>query len=171
MKRYNLKEKHELEVCQEFLQLYNQYNNLKFDLLRLGDASVNEPDCICSNKFAIELFGVYDNEYQAEKLWSVSRKKFVYKEANYQLCSLENLQNIIGKKLEKLNDGNYSGFSGKIILLCNLQSPLLEDHEIKNYVDQHISFAADGHFDNYFYEVWITWKADSDGSRQILKLE
>ncbi|NCS97722.1 MAG: hypothetical protein GW762_04000 [Candidatus Pacebacteria bacterium] len=167
----NLKQQHELAVCQEFLSKYNFQHSCNYQLIRPGNANTLEPDCICSNNLSIELLGVYDNSCQAEKLWSDAQNKIVSSKANIKLCTLENLQNSIRIKLSKLNQGKYGGSSGKILLLCNLQSPLLQDHVVKNYVEEYISFRADGFFEKYFYEIWITWKSESNGSIKIQRLE
>jgi hypothetical protein len=167
----NLKETHEVAACQRFLSIYNETQNSDIKIIRLGDPNKKEPDCICSNNFAIELAGVYDNSYQAEKVWSVARKKNVSKQPDYRLFSLDNLQNEIGTKLSKLNGDNYSGFSGEIILVCNLHSPLLEDCEVENYLQSYASFREDGHFERYFHQIWITWKSAKNGDWKIKKLE
>ncbi len=167
----NLKQTHEFVACQRFLSIYNETENSYIEIIRLGDPNKKEPDCICSNDFAIELVGVYDNSYQAEKVWSVPRNKDVSKQPNYKLFSLDNLQNEIGIKLSKLNRGNYGGFSGKILLACNLHDPLLQDKEVENYVKIHAPFYRDGHFEKYFYQIWILWKSERNGDWKIKKLE
>lgn len=113
----NLKETHEVMACQRFLSIYNETENSYIEIVRVGEPNKKEPDCICSDDLAIELVGIYYNKYQAEKIWSTARNKTVSRQPNLQLLTLENLGNDIGKKLQKLNLGNYNGFSGKIILL------------------------------------------------------
>ncbi|MFH0791830.1 MAG: hypothetical protein V1905_01290 [bacterium] len=132
----NLKEAHEVAACQRFLSIYNEAQNSDIKIVRLGDPNKKEPDCICGDSFAIELSGVYDNSYQAEKVWSVPRDKDIGQQPNHELLSLQNLQNEIGIKLSKLNEGNYAGFPEKIILVLNLQSPLLQDKEVEDYIDE-----------------------------------
>jgi hypothetical protein len=167
----NLKQTHESVACQRFLSIYNKEQNTCIELARLGKPNKEEPDCICSGNLAIELAGVYDNSYQAEKVWSVPRDKDVYQQPNYKLLSFGNLQNEIGIKLSKLNEGNYAGFPEKIILVLNLQSPLLQDKEVEDYVDEYVPFLQDGQFEKYFYQIWISWKSDRDGNWKIKKLE
>lgn len=101
----------------------------------------------------------------------MARNKDISKQPDYKLFSLDNLQNEIGIKLSKLNGGNYNGFSGRIILVCNLHSPLLQDKEVENYVKIYVSFYRDGHFEKYFYQIWISWKSNRDGDWKIKKLE
>ena len=167
----NIKQDHEREVGNSFLALYNllQKNNLHF--LKLGDPLQKEPDCIYSDNVAIELVGVYDNNYQAEKMWSTVRGKNVLQKHNLQLLTLENLVSEIGKKLYKLEEGNYDGFSGKIILVCNLSSPLIDDDEIEKYISTYNSFRKDGYFDRYFYEIWLLWQSNGNTSVKIKLLE
>ncbi len=167
----NLKQTHELAACQRFLLIYNKEQSTRVELVRLGEPNIKEPDCICSNNFAIELAGVYDNSYQAEKVWSVTCNKDVSKQPDYKLLSLDNLRNEIEIKLSKLNEGHYDGFSGKIMLACNLHSPLLQNHEIENYIQMYMAFREDGQFEKYFYQIWISWKSNIDGNWKIKKLE
>lgn len=167
----NLKEKHEMAVCQRFLSTYNKIQNSDVKIIRPGDPNKKEPDCICSDNLAIELAGVYDNSYQAEKVWSVPRDKDVGQQPDYELHSFDNLQSEIRIKLSKLNEGNYAGFPGKIILVVNLQSPLLQDNEVEDHVDEYVPFFQDGQFEKYFYQTWISWKSDRDGNWKIKKLE
>ncbi len=171
MRKSNFKQIHELAACQRFLSIYNKKQDAHIELVRLGKPNIKEPDCICSNNFAIELAGVYDNSYQAEKIWSMPRDKEVRQQINCMLFSLDNLQNEIGIKLSKLNQNNYTGFSGKIILVLNLQSPLLQDIEIENYVNKYTPFCQDKQFEKYFYQIWISWKSDRNGNWKIKKLE
>lgn len=110
----NLKEAHEVAACQRFLSKYNETENSHIEIVRLGDPNKKEPDCICGDNFAIELAGVYDNSYQAEKVWSVPHDKDVVQQPDDKLLSLQNLQNEIGIKLSKLNEDNYAGFPEKI---------------------------------------------------------
>ena len=167
----SLKQTHEASACQRFLSEYNKKQDTRIELVQLGEPNRKEPDCICNNNFAIELVGVYDNSYQAEKIWSVARNKGVRKQPNYKLLSFDNLQDEIGIKLSKLNEGYYDGFTGKIILVCNLHSPLLQDHEVENYIQTYTAFREDGYFERYFHQIWITWKSDKDGNWEIKKLE
>lgn len=167
----NLKQTHESASCQRFLLIYNKEQNMHIELVRLGESNIKEPDCICNNNFAIELAGVYDNSYQAEKVWSVPRDKDVGQQINYNLLSLENLQNEIGIKLSKLNSGNYAGFSGKTILVLHLQSPLLQDEAVENYVNEYVPFRLDGWFEKYFYQVYISWRSSRYPNWKIRRLE
>jgi hypothetical protein len=75
------------------------------------------------------------------------------------------------KKLEKLNKNNYSGFSGKILLLCTLESPLTTDKSIEKDLKQYTTFKSDDYFKNYFHEIWITWKSNNSGLLRIKKIE
>lgn len=167
----NIRQTHETESCQRFLAIYNQKRGESFNFLRKGNPNDKEPDCICSNNVAIELVGMYDNEYQAEKIWDSARGKTNKSQPNYQLLTFNNLQNEIGQKLQKLENGNYNGFTGKIILACNLHSPLLQDKEVEGYIKSYTSFRSDGYFKKYFDEVWVLWKSDRDGNWEIKKLE
>ena len=167
----NLKGTHEVVACQRFLSIYNETQNSDIKIIRLGNPNEREPDCICSNDFAIELAGVYDNSYQAEKVWSVPRGRDVGQQPNQNLFSLDNLPNEIGIKLSKLNAGNYSGFTGRIILVCNLHSPLLPSKEIEEYVKAYVPFYQEGHFEKHFYQIWISWKADRAANWEIKRLE
>jgi len=167
-----LKTDHERAAVIRFLSLYNDLDgnsSLSFD--RLGDPHKNEPDCICSDNTAIELVGAYDNQYQANKMWSVARGKKQNKPAELRLLTFENLETAIANKLEKLNQGNYSGFKGRLLLLCNLHSPLLTDADVANFQTKYTPFKQDNHFKQYFDEIWITWKSEKDGNWKIKLLE
>ena len=115
---------------------------------------------------------IYDNKDQAEKIWTSARGKGknTHKQTNIRLLTLDNLQNEVGKKLYKLGKGNYNGFSGKLILVCNLQSPLVETKEVERYIGEHSSFRNDAFFEKYFEAVWVTWR-DIDGEWKIRQLE
>ncbi len=167
---FDIKSAHETEACKRFLFLYNLETTENINFLRQGNPKDNEPDCICSDNTAIELVGIYDNEYQAEKIWASARGKNTFKQADIRLLTLDNLQNEVGQKLHKLSSGNYNGFSGKIILLCNLQSPLLESMEVERYIEEHTPFRNDGFFERYFEEVWVTWH-NTNGKWKIKQLE
>lgn len=167
----NLKETHEVMACQRFLSIYNDTENSYIEIVRVGEPNKKEPDCICSDDLAIELVGIYDNKYQAEKIWSTARNKTVSRQPNLQLLTLENLGNDIGKKLQKLNLGNYNGFSGKIILLCNLLCPLIDSGEVEQYINNYVPFRNDGYFDRYFNEAWISWQPNGNTNWKLKKLE
>jgi len=167
----NLKETHEVAACQRFLSMYNEAQNSDVKIVRPGDPNKKEPDCLCNNDFAIELVGTYDNQYQAEKIWNGARDKNTTKQPDYLLLTFDNLQNEIGKKLQKLEAGNYGGFSGKIILVCNLHSPLLQDKEVEQYAKIYVPFRSDNYFKKYFHEIYVLWKSEVDGNWRIKKLE
>jgi hypothetical protein len=88
-----------------------------------------------------------------------------------RLLTFENLETAIAGKLEKLNKGEYSGFKGRLLLLCNLHSPLLTDADVANFQTKYTPFKQDNHYKHYFDEVWITWKSEKDGAWQIKILE
>ena len=73
--------------------------------------------------------------------------------------------------MRKLEGGYYDGFSGKIILVCNLHSPLLQDQEVEQYIKEYSSFRQDNYFDRYFNEIWVKWISDTDGTEKIRRLE
>ncbi|MBI4973323.1 hypothetical protein HZC27_01805 [Candidatus Roizmanbacteria bacterium] len=171
MKSKNIKDGHEISTCKRFLSLYNNKDNKSLNSIRQGDPQNKEPDCICGEDLAIELVGVYDNKYQAEKMWSTARNKTVSRQPDLQLLTLKNLENEIGKKLQKLNLGNYNGFSGKLILVCNLLSPLIDSEEVEQYIKNYVPFRSDGHFDKYFYEIWISWQPNGETNWKIKKLK
>ena len=162
----DIKTIHETEACKRFLSIYNNEKGENLNFLRQGNPANNEPDCICSDNTAIELVGIYDNEYQAEKIWASARGRNTSKKVDIRLLTLDNLQNEVGQKLHKLSKGNYNGFAGKIILLCNLQSPLLEGKEVQRYVEDHSPFRND----RFFEDIWVTWH-DIDGKWKIKLLE
>ena len=169
--KVNIKDTHEKNDCCRFLTIYNLEKESDYNFLRQGNSVDSEPGCICSNNLGIELVGIYDNEYQAEKIWSAARGKITYKQPKTLLLTFKNLQNEIGKKLQKLNNENYNKFTGKIILLCNLHSPLLQDREVKNWIELYTPFRKNGYFARYFYEIWVSWKSEVDGSWKVAKLE
>lgn len=171
MKTINLKTEHEEAICKIFLDLYNQSLNKEIKFLRMGNPSKKEPDCICSENIKIELVGVYDNNYQAEKIWAVARDKTVVRQPNLRLLTFENLEDEIGNKLQKLNLGNYDCFSGKIILLCNLSSPLNGSKEVQQFLGGYYPFCKDGSFDKYFDEIWLMLKLENTGLYKIYRLE
>lgn len=167
----DVKQTHEVTTCNLFLSIYNLEQGRSLNFLRQGNPNNNEPDCICSDNVAIELVGAYDNQYQAEKIWNEARGKDTIKQPDYVLLAFNNLQNEIGKKLQKLNAGNYNSFSGKTILVCCLHSPLLTTTEIEQYTQEYVPFRQDGSFDKYFYEIWISWKSENSGNWKIKKIE
>lgn len=170
MKILDMKQIHETAACQRFLSIYNLKKGEGVNFLRPGNPADNEPDCICSDNTAIELVGIYDNDYQAEKIWASARGKDTLKQQNICLLTLDNLQNEIGKKLWKLAKGNYNGFSGRIFLLCNLQSPLVESRDVERYAEEYTPFRSDGFLERYFGAIWITWR-DRDEDCKIKQLE
>lgn len=165
------KDSHEETSIVRFLTLYNNLNKSELTFLRLGDPNKNEPDGICSNDLAIELVGAYDNSYQARKIWDTARGKDNHGKPEFQLLTFENLTQEVATKLEKLNNGNYDGFTGKIVLLCNLHSPLLTDSDVDIFMYKYIPFKTDHYFDRFFEEIWITWKSENSGNWSIRKLE
>jgi len=171
MENKNIKDGHEIAACEQFLSLYNAEYKKSLNFIRQGNPQNNEPDCICSDDLAIELVGVYDNKYQAEKIWSTARNKTFSRQPNLHILTLENLGNEIGKKLQKLSLGNYSGFHGKLILVCTLLSPLIDSDEVEQYIKNYAPFRNDRYFDKYFYEVWISWQPNGDTNWKIKKLE
>ena len=166
-----IKDSHEEASIIRFLTLYNNLNKNDLSFLRLGDPNKKEPDGICSNDVAVELVGAYDNSYQARKIWGAARGKDSRAKPELQLLTFENLTQEIATKLEKLNNGNYDGFTGKIVLLCNLHSPLLTDSDVDTFMNKYIPFKIDHYFDRFFEEIWITWKSEEDGNWQIKLLE
>ena len=167
----NIKQVHEVVACRRFLSIYNLEQGSNFNFLRQGNPNNSEPDYICSDDTAIELVGTYDNQYQAEKIWNEARGKDIIRRPDYVLLTFDNLQNEIRKKLQKLNADNYSGFSGKTILVCNLHSPLLQDKEVEKYIETYTPFRSDGYFDKYFHEIYVSWKSEVDGNWKMKKLE
>jgi len=167
----NIKQAHEVAACRRFLSIYNLERGSKLNFLRQGNPDNNEPDCICNDDTAIELVGAYDNQYQAERIWNEARDKNTTKRPDYVLLTFENLQNEIGKKLKKLEADNYSGFSGRIILVCNLHSPLLKNVEVEQYTKEYVPFRTDGFFNKYFDEIWISWKSENSGNWEVKKIE
>lgn len=167
----NLKQTHEKAACERFILLYNTTTGNQLKFVRLGNPNKKEPDCICNNNVAIELVNDFDNPYQAEKLWSEARGKPNMAKPTFLLKSLSDLQQVVGNKLSKLNTGNYDGFSGKLLLACHLQSPLLTNYEVKSYLENYVPFKEDNSFEKYFDEIWISWKSENSGEWQIGKLE
>lgn len=170
MKHHNLKSQIEKFACESFLQANNKTSDIKSGFVRFGNPTQLEPDCICSNNLAIEVLGAYDNEYQAEKISAEARGKKQRKTYQPKLSSLSNLEQKIFEKQTKLEKGNYSGHSGKIILVCHLHSPLIETREVQCFIDQHIPFRYDGYLEKYFDEIWIVWK-ENDGNLKVTRLE
>lgn len=166
-----LKIDHEKASCIRFLALYNSLNKSSLSFVRLGDPNKKEPDCICSNNTAIELVGAYDNQYQAHKIWNEARKRRDNKAPEFRLLTFENLESAISSKLDKLNDKKYAGFEGRIILACNLHSPLLTDVDVETFVSKYNPFKNDNFFDKYFSEVWITWLSEGNDGWHIKRLE
>lgn len=166
-----LKLDHEIAVCNRFLMFYNGYTNKRISFIKEGNPNINEPDCICSDNIGIELVGVYDNDYQAQKIWNTARGKRINIKPQYLLLTLQNLENEIGKKLQKLNENKYAGFSGDIILVCNLHSPLIQDKDIKKFISEYVPFKNDNFFEKYFHEIWILWNSDINGNTRIKLLE
>jgi len=166
-----LKTTHEKALIIRFLTLYNNLNRSNLTFLRLGDPNKSEPDGICNDNIAIELVGAYDNQYQASKMWSEARGRKQNKPMELRLLTFENLETAIAGKLEKLNSGKYSGYKGRLLLLCDLHSPLLTDSDMVNFQARYNPFKHDNHYKHYFDEIWITWKSEKDGAWQIKMLE
>jgi len=166
-----MKIKHETASVIRFLDIYNELNKTNIGFVRPGDPHKKEPDCICSENVAIELVGAYDNQYQASKLWNEARGKKQNKPLELLLSTFDNLEETIANKLEKLNLNKYSGFEGRLLLLCNLHSPLLTDAEVATFDANYVTFKRDNHFERYFDEIWITWKSEKNGNWQIKLLE
>lgn len=166
-----IKDSHEVASIARFLTLYNDLNKSNLTFLRPGDPNKREPDGICSNDIAIELVGAYDNSYQASKIWGTARGKDGRAKPELRLLTFENLTREVATKLEKLNNGNYDGFTGKIVLLCNLHSPLLTDSDVDTFMYKYIPFKTDHYFDRLFEGIWITWRSEKDGTWKIKLLE
>lgn len=166
-----IKDSHEVASIARFLTLYNNLNKSDLTFLRPGDPNKREPDGICSNDVAIELVGAYDNSYQASKIWGTARGKDGRAKPELRLLSFDNLTRELAIKLEKLNNGNYDGFIGKIVLLCNLHSPLLTDTDVANFQTKYTPFKQDNHYKYYFDEIWLSWKSEKDGTWKIKMLE
>lgn len=166
-----IKDSHEEASIIRFLTLYNNLDKNDLSFLKLGDPNKKEPDGICSNDVAVELVGAYDNSYQARKIWGTARGKDNDGKPELQLLTFENLSQEIATKLEKLNNGNYDGFSGKIFLLCNLHSPLLTNSDVDSFVRGYTSFRGDHYFNRYFDEIWITWQPENKSDWSINRLE
>lgn len=166
-----IKDSHEEASIIRFLTLYNNLDKNDLSFLKLGDPNKKEPDGICSNDVAVELVGAYDNSYQARKIWGTAREKDNDGKPELQLLTFENLSQEIATKLEKLNNGNYDGFSGKIFLLCNLHSPLLTNSDVDSFVRGYTSFRGDHYFNRYFDEIWITWQPENKSDWSINRLE
>lgn len=166
-----IKDSHEEASIIRFLTLYNNLDKNDLSFLKLGDPNKKEPDGICSNDVAVELVGAYDNSYQARKIWGTARGKDNDGKPELQLLTFENLSQEIATKLEKLNNGNYDGFSGKIFLLCNLHSPLLTNSDVDSFVRGYTSFRGDHYFNRYFDEIWITWQPENKSDWNINRLE
>lgn len=166
-----IKDSHEVASIARFLTLYNNLNKSYLTFLRSGDPNKREPDGICSNDVAIELVGAYDNSYQASKIWGTARGKDGRAKPELRLLTFDNLTREVATKLEKLNNGNYDGFIGKIVLLCNLHSPLLTDTDVANFQTKYTPFKQDNYYKHYFDEIWLSWKSEKDGAWQIKMLE
>lgn len=136
-----IKQEHEKAACKRFLSLHNFEIQGELKFIRLGNTNKKEPDCICNNNIGLELVDKFDNSYQAEKMWSEARG---IKSRFHQTLLLQSTQQdfdrVIAQKLEKLNLGNYEGFSGKILLIYNLQSTLITDNDVASYFQNYTSF-------------------------------
>lgn len=168
-----IKQKHEMAACKRFLSSYNIKTGKELKLIRLGNPNRKEPDCVCNNNVAIELVNKFDNSYQAERMWNEARgiKKKVSPQNILLQSTQQDFDRVIADKLRKLDRGNYNGFSGKIILVNNLQSPLIGDCDIDSYFRNYKSFKQDSLFNKYFDEIWVTWKSDTSGEWKIRQLE
>lgn len=167
----NFKSSLEESVCKTFLNLFNQSTSQGIFLERLGDPIKKEPDCICSNNIAVELVGVYDNQYQAIRINNEARNKKVVVKRQLQLLTFDNLQNEIYVKLTKLRNGNYDGFSGKIFLLCHLEMPVLSDIDVRTFIQSFTPFHKYEPFEEHFSAIWLLWKSEVTGEYKILFLE
>ena len=162
-----IKFNHEIFVCVNFLHIYNK----SIHFLKHGDPLMREPDCICDRNTAIEIVGIYDSDKQAEKLWNNDLDIKTENIFSFDLLAFENLNKNISKKLFKLNKGLYKGFNGRVMLVCDILSPLVTDKDIDIFVKSYIPFNGNSDYEKYFYEIWILWKSNVAGCFRIKKLE
>lgn len=167
MTSHHKQQESEYLECNSFLEKYNNLHNTKIKFIKHGNPDRNEPDCICTNDIAIEITSAQDNPHQAEKIHSNTvKQKF-----NPNLKSVENLENIIFQKLNKLNTEKYNGVTGKIILVCNLESPLVTDKNVDSFIENYTPHSQDGWFDKYFSETWLFWKSKNTGYIKIKQIK
>ena len=168
--RKQIKEDHEKAVCESFLDVYNYQNKTSIKFINLGDPNKKEPDCICSDKLSIEIVSAYDNEHNASKIWAEAQSKINTIPLDVDLRLDENLTNIIDNKLNKLRKGNYENVSGKIFLVCKIQSPLTKDDDVECYINNYQPFKNDSHNKTFFDKIYIIWTGDNS-QYKIRKLE
>lgn len=163
-----LKLDHELGVGKDFIRLYNIHNKSSYDFINLGNPSKKEPDCIY-NDFAAEIVDISNNSTEHQYLWDIAKGKNVPNLKPFKLTLLDSITPSISSKLFKLNEGLYGGYPGKIILICNLISPLIDDKDVERYIGEHTPFRYDEWFEKYFHEIWFYWR--SIPQNRIAKLE
>ena len=166
------KQNREKALALKFLHLHTKSEPLILEYLRLGDPSKKEPDIICSDNYSIEIVSVYDNDSQSKNYWedmkgirNHNQQREILLQPDYELVDT------IKNKLNKLEEGLYSGVNqSRILLLCYHESPLFNYREAIRLKEGYQPFKPDNHFKNYFFEIWIMWREGGD-SYGILKLE
>lgn len=166
------KQEREKAIALRFLKLHTKSETLSLKYLQLGDPNKNEPDIICSDDYSIEIVSIYDNDSQGKNYWEdmkgISNPN---QQKKILLQPEEELVLEIGRKLEKLEKGLYSGVDqSKILLLCYSQSPLFNYEKAKEIQTKYQPFRTDNFFEKYFFETWLMWSEGGD-SYGILTLE
>jgi len=143
--------------------------------MRLGDPQKQEPDGVCSDRLFIELVNAYDNKDCAKRQWDAAQGReapHILGHIPQQLDPEASLRRAICKKMNKLNSGNYEGaIPGRIILLCNYQSPLFDNSDVASIQQTYIPFRGDGQWKRHFEEIWLIWQPSLSGNRQTIQLE
>ncbi len=166
------KQNRERAIALRFLELCTKSEILNLKYLRLGDPNKNEPDIICSDNYSIEIVSIYDNDLQAKNYWEDMKGiNNPNQQREILLQPDKNLVLEIGRKLEKLEKGFYSGTDqSRILLLCYFESPLFNYQTAAEIKTEYQPFRFDNHFEKYFFEIWLMWSEGRD-SYGILQLE
>ncbi len=164
---------HEKVVIQEFLELYNEVNNVNIVFLRHGDPLKKEPDAVCSENMYIEMVDMFSRNSEAAEKWSQIRHEKKESPLDLVLNTNERIQELIYLKSQKLDNGHYDGVlpGSKIVLLCNVESFAVSDPEVASFIDYFYSFSKDHIFEKYFDEVWLIWKPSFSTVKHIKKIE
>jgi hypothetical protein len=164
---------HERIVIQEFLELYNEMNDTDIVFIRHGDPLKKEPDAVCSENMYIEMVDMFPHNSEVAERWSRIRHEKRGTNLNLVLNTNERIQELIYLKSQKLDNGYYDGVlpGSKIVLLCNVDSSAISDHEVVSFIDYFYPLSKDHIFKRYFDEVWLMWKPSFSTVKHIKKIE
>lgn len=168
-----MKTRHEMYVCRDFLDFYNQKTGSSYVLLRHGEQGhVNEPDCVCSGGLNIEIVGVYYGDTDARLEWQLAKKEITVQQSNERQPTYTNPDQLVfsfletewAKKEKKLAERKYN-YSGKIFLLIEARNTALT--EFDDYVEY---FRRRPSTTSLFDEVWLRTFVNGSSQSRFLQI-